>query len=146
MIDRDYGNWLAGFIDGEGCFYITRDRTRTPWKARFSMSLRVDDRPALEAAQAALGIGTLHEYQPANGQRVARWMVQSKHDVEALVAFIEQHPLRAKKREDFEVWRRAVSLSALTKTGRGADNSELNAAMLLLKQELAAVRTRGLPQ
>lgn len=65
-------------------------------------------------------------------------------DVEALVAFIEMRPLRTKKAADFEVWSRAVSLSSTRKTGRGADNAELNATMLALKEELKATRMKGL--
>lgn len=89
MVDRDFGNWLAGFIDGEGSFYITRDKKRRPYRARFSIALRSDDRPILEECKSKSGIGSIHDYKTPNGYYVTRWMVQSYSDCEELARILK---------------------------------------------------------
>lgn len=144
MIDRDFGHWLAGFIDGEGCFYITRDRARRPWRARFSMALRADDRPILEECKRRTGIGTIHDYKTPAGQTTTRWMIQSRADCAELQRLLTIYPLRAKKARDFEVWSEALVVERSVQTGRGADNEIVNERMATLKQKLAEVRREGL--
>jgi hypothetical protein len=145
FVDSDFGNWLAGFIDGEGCFYITRDRKRSPYRARFSIALRADDRPILEEVRAVTGIGTIHDYTASStGSRTTRWMVQSYTDCATLKSILDRYPLRAKKRNDFDVWSRALVTQGDIATGRLANNDEVNSRMAALKEELAVVRRKGL--
>ncbi len=40
--DRDFGNWLAGFVDGEGCFYFKRVN-QTNLVPAFAIKVRADD-------------------------------------------------------------------------------------------------------
>jgi hypothetical protein len=144
MVDRDFGNWLAGFIDGEGCFYITRDNARGVYRARFSLTLRADDRAILEECHSRVGIGTLHNYKAQSGNMVTRWIVQSYADVDELVEVLHRFPLRAKKRKDFEIWSRAAAaVRGNVALGRSANNTDLNITMSTLKSELAIMRTEG---
>lgn len=143
MVDRNFGHWMAGFIDGEGCFYITRDTRRGVYRARFSLSVRADDAPILDELRAKTGIGTRHEYAGQSGEMVARWMVQSRADCERLVMLLEKYPLRAKKLRDFKVWSEAVRTQREIRAGR-ADNSDVRARMAALKDDLAVVRREGL--
>jgi hypothetical protein len=43
--------YISGFVSGEGCFGLSRDRPR------FSIHLRQDDRPLLELLAGATGLG-----------------------------------------------------------------------------------------
>ena len=142
MSDRDFFNWLAGFIDGEGCFYITRDSKRSVWRARFALTVRSDDRPVVEEAQRKTGVGTIHNYFAQSGSQVTRWVVQSRPDCEELVRLLDKYPLRAKKRGDFLIWKRAVATQREIRTG-SADNAKVKEKMATLKEELAAERTKG---
>jgi hypothetical protein len=148
MVDSDFRHWLAGFIDGEGCFYITGAGKSRPgvWRPRFSLTLRCDDRPTIEAAQVAVGgLGTIHEYEPTGpGRRVVRWMFQSQSDCEALCAILDIHPLRSKKANDYRIWRGAVAdaadLRRGKKDGTSAANAEIYARIKLCKDEITEVR------
>lgn len=66
MCSEADGHWLAGLVDGEGCFsLITRvrvdsQRTRKQVDWRFALALRADDAVVLEHAREVMGgIGTL---------------------------------------------------------------------------------------
>ena len=143
MVDRDFGNWLAGFIDGEGCFFITRDSKRGAWRARFSLALRHDDKPILTEIVSATGIGTLHDYKGQSGHLVSRWSVQSRADCEALDALLRKYTLRAKKRADYAVWSEAVEAQKRIRAGR-ANNDDVKEQMAQLKERLRLVREEGL--
>jgi hypothetical protein len=142
------GHWFAGFIDGEGCFYIADLTKARPgvYRPRFALTLRCDDRSTLEAAREVFGnIGTLHEYEPSGaGRRVVRWMFQSQSDCEALCAILDQHPLRSKKAKDYALWRKAVNLAAGLRRGSGTtlvvDNGAIYTRIKQIKDEISEVR------
>lgn len=109
-IDRDFGNWLAGFIDGEGCFSILNSSYQRAWSCRFAIKLRLDDEPILRECQQRLGIGTI-QYEGEDdhgGKPKARWSVHTKGDALKLIEVLDEHPLRAKKARDYVIWREAV--------------------------------------
>lgn len=117
MDDRDFFNWLAGFIDGEGCFGVYKRRDSSGWIFRFFVKLRDDDGDILEECQRRIG-GTLRFEKSKNpkwgGQVI--WAVSSREDCLRLIDVLDKHPLRAKKRRDYALWREAVLLfSSVTK-------------------------------
>lgn len=50
--------WAAGFFDGEGCTYVTRQYDR-PRSLRFCMSVTQVDREVLDRFQRALQLGSV---------------------------------------------------------------------------------------
>lgn len=147
MVDRDFGNWIAGFIDGEGCFFIVMVPKRPGgFRPAFSLAVRADDAAVVHQLHEALDLGTVHYYTATNGNRVVRWSVQSRADCAALIKFLEDHPLRAKKKNDFDLWKEAVKLAATLKTGRAAKehNNQIYNQLRALKVNLLAARTEGL--
>lgn len=116
-VDAAFGNWLAGLIDGEGCFTLTHvgEYPGRPecYGCRFHLKLRDDDYPMLAEVGERTGIGYV-EWLPgeAHGRRraQARWIVLTKLDCQALVALLDVYPLRSKKARDFVVWREAVEI------------------------------------
>lgn len=148
MVDQAFGNWLAGFIDGEGCFFIAATkRTRTDtsiyhtYRPIFSLAVRDDDTAVVLEAKERTGIGSHHFYVPTSGKRVIRWMIQSHSDCLELRRLLTLYPLRAKKRNDFTVWSRAVDVALTLKKGSGASCQEQWEELKRLKIELAAVRS-----
>lgn len=145
MDDAHFGHWLAGFVDGEGCFYIARLSHRPlGYSPRFSLSVRADDADIVEYAQKWTGLGTTHYYTATTGSRIIRWVVQSHSDCAALVSLFTEYPLRAKKQRDFQVWSEAVAVAAQVKLGRGKDNSEITQKLASLKDRLAQARIEGI--
>lgn len=145
MLDLDalaadgFGDWFAGFVDGEGCFLVYGGTAAKPeHSCRLVIEVRADERAVLEEIQSRLGIGkiqSLPKRRTPTSAPLLRWYVSSKSDCALLVTILDRFPLRAKKRADYEVWRRAVCVWLVS--GRGNRNDERLAA---LKAELGAGR------
>lgn len=148
MIDRDFGNWLAGFIDGEGCFFIAAvkrkgagGREYYTYRPIFSLTVRDDDEDVVKLIHQVLGVGSLHYYQPSGtGKRVVRLAIQSHDGCATLREVLNNCPLRAKKKRDYEVWCKAVDVALTLKKGSGASCQPAWQELKMLKEELAEVR------
>ena len=128
------GDYIAGFVDGEGCFALTFRRDvrhergkRTGikpvyfyWKAQFVIVLRNDDRQLLERIREALNCGSI-----TITQNSARYQVTNLDDLKyKIVPFFEKHQLYGKKMNDFYLWHRAVDILHKYKIKRGYVNSK----------------------
>lgn len=111
------GDYIAGFVDGEGCFALIfrRDvkyrRPNAPvyfyWNIRFAIMLRADDIKILKKIRDTLSCGHIS----INKKGAALYAVQTLSDLTGrVIPFFEQHPLRAKKQLDFELWKEAVTI------------------------------------
>jgi hypothetical protein len=110
-MDAAFGNWLAGFIDGEGCFRIKpiNQKDAPGWMCIFVLKLRDDDAAILRLAHAETGIGRLYPHKGEKGQNPGlAWWVQRRMECVALTFILSRFQLRAKKRHDFVLWREAV--------------------------------------
>lgn len=113
------GDYIAGFVDGEGCFALkfVRDvryeRKNKPtyfyWDIEFVISLRGDDKEVLEKIQKTLGCGKIN----FNKKGDARYAVNDIGELlDKIVPFFEKYPLHAKKRLDFQLWKEALAILA----------------------------------
>jgi len=116
-LDDIWGGWFSGFTAGDGCFVIhkhNRDNLCASYRCQFQIALRDDDRAILEEIHETLGIGNIHD-SPVdtcgfpNTKPQTRFQVHAIADCAELVKLFETYPLRAKKRRDFEIWRKAVA-------------------------------------
>jgi hypothetical protein len=123
-----FGHWLAGFIDGEGCFYmrlgdVSRKGKRTALDIRMTVGLRADERPIIEEILARTGLGRI-SMNKAHGRRnpEVRWNVSKHSELMGLIEILDEFPLRAKKRRDYAIWRGATLayLALGRKSGAGA--------------------------
>ena len=107
----EFGHWLAGFIDGEGCFSIMRNHNRS-YVLRFAVCVRGDDREIIEQIHAETGLGRVDSrgYPTLLGSPQVEWRVQRKADCMGLVSLLDRYPLRAKKARDYAMWRAAAML------------------------------------
>jgi hypothetical protein len=115
-IDAAFGNWLAGFIDGEGSFLIGRSAGGSAW-CNFRLAVRDDDGMVLEQIAERTGLGNVTYLRRLHTYRQACWYVGSKADCRALVDILDAHPLRAKKARDYAIWREAVFLWGTCRSG-----------------------------
>lgn len=140
-LDPAFGNWFAGFTDGEGCFAIDRAlhvRTCrvTTYRCVFRISLRDDDTAILHEIQEQLGIGVIRTQTPTRNQNPwSAFSVHGKGDCQILRDCFRTHPLRAKKAKDFAIWSQALDCWLAHKRGDSWED------MILLKKELQEVRT-----
>jgi hypothetical protein len=142
MEDDAFLHWLAGLIDGEGCFQIkARNRPYgVTYACHFSLRLRDDDEEIVREIAARTGLGRVHwrSRNGLGGNDTVVWEVERRADVRALVMILDEHPLRSRKRRDFEVWREGVAEWATLR--RGADWSR----MAELRKRLVATRAYSL--
>jgi hypothetical protein len=115
-LDRDgFGDWLAGFIDGEGCFQILENRSSGGWfryRLWFRISLRDDDAEILYEIQRRTGLGSITRRGARRSEWGATvdWIVRQREEIRDLCEILDRYPLRAKKSRDFEIWKRAADL------------------------------------
>lgn len=111
------GNYIAGFVDGEGCFAlkfrrdVRRERKNQPvyfyWDIEFVIMLRSDDREILEKIQETLECGKIS----VNKRSMVRFAINNIEDLKyKIIPFFQAYQLRAKKKHDFELWKEAVDL------------------------------------
>lgn len=113
------GDYIAGFVDGEGCFALKyrKDRQRNKdgkvreysyWTAEFAIVLHPSDASILNQMRETLGVGGV-SFKKAGDQ--VRLSVQKTQELkEVIIPFFTRFPLRAIKLKDFELWSRAVEI------------------------------------
>jgi len=117
------GNYISGFVDGEGCFgcrkYILKRDNSERYIIEFRIALRGDDKLILEQIQKYFNCGKLFK-RSTESQRLKG--INAKDQVEYRVAntfdlwtkvvpHFDKYPLRAKKKRDYITWRKAVEYS-----------------------------------
>lgn len=111
LLDAEFAHYMAGLIDGEGCFHVHKKNVGgyETYDCQFSMSLRADDTDILVEIQRRLnGIGTIASREKDGANPTTRYCISSKKDCSVLQMVLSVFPLRAKKRRDFEIWSHAL--------------------------------------
>ncbi len=134
MTEKLPGDYVAGFVDGEGCFSLTFRRDvrhergkRTGikpvyfyWKPQFVIVLRNDDKQLLEKIKQTLDCGSI-----TLTYNNARYQVANLDDLKhKIIPFFERHNLYGKKKNDFLLWCRAIDILYKYKLKRGYVNSK----------------------
>lgn len=112
------GDYVAGFVDGEGCFALTfrKDKQKDKptgkireyfyWKAQFAIVLRPDDAAILDSIKTTLGCGLITTKKKGDQVRLSVQDVRDLHN--KIIPFFTRYTLRAKKLRDFILWSEAV--------------------------------------
>jgi hypothetical protein len=103
------GHFLAGFIEAEGCFQITANNGGTSWCCSFGLAVRDDDAELLVELQSLTGLGNLRR-KPGYGTSKPQvtWQIDSWREAWRLAQLLQEFPLRGRKRQEAEVWTRAL--------------------------------------
>lgn len=111
--------YVSGFVDGEGSFvFFFSSRKDITLGAElnldFQIELHHEDREILQRIQLTLGCGHINEL---NYRRYPTWSPHVKFRVgriddlyHKLCPFFTKYPLQAKKRRNFEIFKKAVTL------------------------------------
>lgn len=111
------GNYIAGFVDGEGCFDlqfrrdVRHERINKPvyygWRYQFVIVTRKDDEELLRKIQKTFNCGSINF---ARGDQT-RYSVQDiTHLYNIILPFFKKYPLSGKKKKDFELWAEAIEI------------------------------------
>jgi len=109
-------DYIAGFVDGEGCFSVSvhphptvRYGTRWLIAPSFQVSQHRDSVRILEDLRTYFGCGRVATKGPRSS--VMTFVVYRRDDLEAvIIPFFERYQLRSAKREDFIKFARIVRL------------------------------------
>lgn len=115
------GDYIAGFVDGEGCFAlkfrrdVRHERGKRSgvkpvyfyWDIEFAIVLRGDDKEILDRINYTLGCGTVR----TNKKGDARYSITDINDLsQKIIPFFEEFKLHAKKKHDFKLWKESVKI------------------------------------
>jgi hypothetical protein len=127
-IPYDLGNWVAGFVDGEGSFNvpIRQERDRgLPWRVSLSFNVSQIGEEAPKLLQTIFGVGTVR----GRGDGVFYFEVTKPSDIEARVfPFFDQFQLRSPKRNALPIFR---VITELVLSGRHLSVSGIEEALFL---------------
>ena len=109
-VPHDLGNWVAGFVDGEGSFNVPIRRLRSgamPYRVSLSFNVSQIGPKEPRLLRSLFGTGTVR----ARGDGVWYFEVTTVSGLVGRVfPFFDQYPLRGAKRHDLEVFRQITSL------------------------------------
>jgi hypothetical protein len=102
--------WIAGFVDGEGCFSVPIFRSHTAklrWQVQpqFVVAQAASSRDVLEGLVSVFGCGKVYVNQRHDDHReqLALYSVKRFADLrDVIVPFFLEHQLRTSKRESFD--------------------------------------------
>ena len=102
--------WVAGFVDGEGCFHVSINRIRamsTGWQVlpEFRVVQHKRNEAILTRLQEFFSAGKV----VVNHDTRKELRIRRLEDLRKVIAFFEQHPLQTKKTEDFAMFREIIS-------------------------------------
>jgi hypothetical protein len=109
--------YLAGFIDGEGCFSVSihpHSNSRWGWliDPDFTINQHRRNRELLERIQTFFGCGKIYEKSPHSD--VLTYVVYSRRSIyEKIIPFLDAHPLISNKQSDYQRFRKIVELLML---------------------------------
>ena len=122
------GQYIAGFVDGEGSFHIAfqkRPDLKFGWQAvpEFHVNQNFPSRSVLGGIRDALQCGYIKSNDAAGKRdKTLVYVVRDRKDLlKKVIPFFEQYPLQTEKRKDFESFRTVVRMMEtnqhLTKEG-----------------------------
>jgi hypothetical protein len=108
--------YVAGFIDGEGCFSVSVGKHNTlkrrmEIRPEFEIELRADDRDILERICITIGVGRIYDlsYERYGWFPHVKYKIGGRKDmVKFLFPFLDKYPLQAKKRHDYRIFKEIV--------------------------------------
>lgn len=110
--------YIAGLIDGEGCFCINISKHKTKKlgfdpRLEFEVEMIIEDKPLLEKLQKALGCGHVYvlNYERYGWRPHVKFAVKSHKEIkEKIIPFFKKYKLQGKKAKDFELFCQASKI------------------------------------
>lgn len=126
--NRQFIQWLVGFTDAEGFFYIYSNKDWTAVSLRFSIELHIDDIDVLHEIHRTLGVGRVVSYSKRSS---AIFYVVNLHDIiRVIIPIFQEFPLQTSKYLDFTCFSKVASIKS----------KYLEGATKISKTELIAIK------
>lgn len=120
----DFYHWIAGFVTGEGCFFVKTSKSKTH-KLGLSVNLNfivvqnLNDTVLMEEIKSALGCGSITINERSH---IARFSVTKLSDTQKIIIpFLDKYPIVGEKVKDYEDFKKVSNLitskSHLTEEG-----------------------------
>jgi LAGLIDADG endonuclease len=103
-------SYIAGFVDGEGCFHVALQRNPCTRVGRqlvpeFRISQDVARAKVLDLAREVLGCGLLRENHRGSNDHTYVLVVRRRQDLlERVIPFFERNPLLSCKQDEFNTF------------------------------------------
>ena len=112
------GEYISGFVDGEGCFSITigkhhTTKNRLDPRLNFEIELRGDDREVLEMIVETIGCGRIYElnYDRYGWCPHVKLKISGIKDItQKIIPFFQKYPLYGKKKFSFGIFCQAAKI------------------------------------
>ena len=88
----EFIEWLRGFIDSEGNFYIESMNNGRSYRFNFQITLHIDDISTLYLIKRKLGIGEIRD----RGTK-AVFTIRAQKDIVKIINILSKNPLNTKK-------------------------------------------------
>ena len=103
--------WIAGFVDGEGCFHVAinkQPKMTIGWQVlpEFRIVQHERDIKVLHEIQRILGVGQVTRN---HGDRF-EVRVRGMKNLKKLIDFFDEHPLHTIKKKNFEIFSEIITL------------------------------------
>jgi len=103
--NKEFIEWLRGFVDSEGSFYIEPNNKGRSYRFNFQIVLHIDDIKVLHFIKSNLGIGEVRD----RGTN-AIFTIRTQKGIVKLIDILSKYPLNSKKYLDFSGFKRAFEL------------------------------------
>ena len=109
--ERLDSRWVSGFVDGEGCFHVSINKIpkmSIGWQVlpEFRIVQHQRDESVLKELQQFFGAGKVVTNHGARKEL----RIRKLNDLRNVVLFFKQHPLRTKKKKNFEIFAKILAL------------------------------------
>lgn len=113
-----FSGWVVGFIDGEGCFSVSIQKspnTRLGWQVfpEFVVTQGEKSLPTLKKIKDFFGCGNIfvNKRYDNHKENIYRYCVRSIGDLEGrIIPFFSENSLQTAKKIDFEIFKSAMKL------------------------------------
>lgn len=135
LTGAEFAQWLVGFIDAEGSFYIRIGVKQIQF--RVSIHLHKDDLPCLTLIQERLNIGNIYKYPTS-----VSWELTSKKDLLKLFDIFKIQPLNTTKVFNFLSFQKAFFYILVEKRIRPLFKSLTSEQKALLWDQIRQIKAK----
>jgi hypothetical protein len=131
MTEKEFFEWLAGFTDAEGTFYVGVSLNKKV-SFKYQIGLHIDDRPVLEFIISRLGFGKIYSHKNS-----VTLVINKHEDITKIIDIFTKYPLQSTKWLNFCDFTQCFELIS----NKVSDRLEVNNKIIDIKNNMNNSRT-----